>query len=425
MASDDERSSYYYARAGAGAARPPLAGSSATDVAIVGGGIAGCAAALALAERGYRVTLLEAERIGAGASGRSGGQFLPGLAAHPERLAAWVGRAAARQLHALAREGLERAKHLMRAHGIAAEFAAGSLLVAVKSRQRAELLRERDLLAALGDEPPEFLERGALAERLASQRYVAGLYDGSAAHGDSLLYVRGLADAAERAGASICEGSRVLRLEMASPAVLHTAQGRLAAAHVLLAGNALLGPLAPTLARRIVPVRSFIVATEVLGPSRARALIPCDAAVADMNRVLDYFRLSRDHRLLFGGRAGIATYDRERFTHTTRARMLRVFPGLADVGIDYRWGCLVDLTLNRAPDFGRLRPHVYYVQGFCGHGLALATLSGELVAQAIAGQAERFDLFSRLPRQTLPRGAPLGALLRLGLLWYRLLDALP
>jgi gamma-glutamylputrescine oxidase len=420
----DERDSYYYARLGEGPRRPALAGVARADVAILGGGIAGCAAALALAKRGFAVTLLEAERIGFGASGRSGGQFLPGFAAHPATLARLVGESAASTLHALSREGLRRAgEHLARMP--AADTAAGCLTVAAKPRQREQLLRERDTLAALGHGALEFLEGGALRAELASARYLAGLLDREALHANPLAYVRGLALAAEAAGARLCEGSRVTALASADRATLRTAAGSLEASFVLIAGNALLGPLVPGLLRRIVHVATYITATAPLGAARARALIPGGTAVADMNRVLDYFRLSADHRLLFGGRAGEAGYDEARLASSTRARMLRVFPQLEDVGLEYRWGGLVDLSANRAPDFGRLAPNLYYLQGFCGHGLALTTLAGELVAEAIAGQAERFDLFARLPHASLPPYAPTGALVRLALLWYRLLDALP
>jgi gamma-glutamylputrescine oxidase len=204
-----------------------------------------------------------------------------------------------------------------------------------------------------------------------------------------------------------------------------TAQGEVRARHVVLCGNVYLGEVAPPLAAKIMAVGTYIVATKPLGAERARALITNNAAVADSNWVLDYYRRSADDRLLFGGRvnySGLSSFDAPA---ATRRRMLAVFPQLSDVQIEYSWGGEVDITLNRAPHFGRLAPNVYFLQGFSGHGIVLTSIAGKLVADAVAGSAERFDVFARIPHRNFPGGAALRRpALVLAMLYYRLKDML-
>jgi len=418
--------SLYLAQAPAVVPRPPLAGSLRCDVAVVGGGIAGCSAALYLARRGYRVVLIEAQAVGAGASGRSGGQFLAGFACGQAVLERALGADGAARLFAQSRVGVALVERLLAEEAIDIERVPGTLQVAVKASQAAALREEQTQLAKLGCEGLEYLEPPRLRELVASERYCAGLYDRAAFHGNPLLYVRGLARAAERAGTIIHEQTRVTQVASDSGIAVRTKSGTVHAASALLACNAHIGAVAPALGRRLLPVGTFIVATAPLGAARAAAMLPSDAAVADCNHVLDYFRRSRDHRLLFGGRAGVPGFDAAELTRKTRERMIAVYPELANVPVDYAWGGLVDLTLNRAPDFGRVAPSLYYVQGFSGHGLVLATLAGTLAGEAIAGQAERFDAFARIPHRAVPGGATVAnALLSVALLWNRLRDALP
>jgi gamma-glutamylputrescine oxidase len=217
-----------------------------------------------------------------------------------------------------------------------------------------------------------------------------------------------------------------LRHELVDGALrLVTESGHLQCRQVVYAGNAWLGATVPALSRRIMPVGTYIVATEPLGETMARALLPQDTAVTDINWVLDYFRRSSDHRLLFGGRVSYSGLDPFDTAQATRQRMLAVFPQLRDARIEHAWGGYVDITMNRAPDFGRIEPDVYYLQGFSGHGIALTGLAGKLVAEAIAGTAERFDVFTRLPHREFPGGPLLRRpALVLAMLWYRLRDLL-
>ena len=214
-------------------------------------------------------------------------------------------------------------------------------------------------------------------------------------------------------------------MRTAPKCAIRTAQGGVRCRQLVLCGNAYLGPLAPALARRILGVGTYIIATQPLDPARARALLPSNAAIADINWILDYFRLSADHRILFGGRVSYSAFEPKRLAESMRRRMVRVFPQIADVKVEYTWGGYLDITLSRAPDFGRLAPNVFYLQGFSGHGMSLTGLAGKLVAEAVAGTAERFDVFARLPHRDFPGGRWLRRpSLVLAMLYYRIRDLL-
>jgi gamma-glutamylputrescine oxidase len=396
------------------------------DVCVVGGGIAGCSTALDLAERGFRVVLLEGQRIGWGASGRSGGQAITGYACGQESLERQVGFANARRMWDISVEGLELLRERVERHSIACDLHWGQMHVALKSRQRDELLRELEQLETRYEYPHlQFVEREGVETLLATKRYCAGVYDSGSGHLHPLNYTLGLAAAAQAAGAHIFENSTVDHLHIADRAQVRTATGHVNARFVALCCNAYGNPLIPALRKRIMPVGTYIVGTEPLGAERAQRLIRENIGVTDVNFVLDYFRRSADHRLLFGGRvsySGSDAFDTER---ATRKRMLNVFPQLADVRIEHAWGGYVDITMSRAPDFGRLAPNVYYLQGFSGHGIALTGIAGRLVTEAISQQSERFDLFTKLKHRDFPGGDALRMpALVLAMLWYRMRDLL-
>lgn len=422
----DYVASYYAATRLAAPAHPPLAGDVDCDVCVVGAGIAGTSTALHLAQRGYRVVLLEAARVGWGASGRSGAQALFDVAAGEEKTAALIGPADARRIWDMTVEGLDLMRDLIARHAIACDYVPGQMHVAVKARQVVDLRRWVDRLhERYGYTSLRFLPEEEVRALIASDRYLGGTFDARSGHLHPLNYTLGLAAAATSAGVRIFEGSRALGWEGSDPLHVRTATGSVRCRHLALCGNAWLGDTAPPLARRIMPVGTYIVATEPLGEARARALIANDAAVTDVNWILDYFRRSRDHRLLFGGRVSYSGLDPFNTANATRHRMLQVFPQLRDAHIDFSWGGYVDITMNREPDFGRLAPNVYYVQGFSGHGIVLAGIAGKLLAEAVAGTAERFDVFSRIPHREFPGGALLRRpALVLAMAWYRLKDLL-
>jgi gamma-glutamylputrescine oxidase len=421
-------SSYYAASSHPGQSRPPLAGALECEVCVVGGGIAGCSAALHLAERGLKVVLLEQHRIGWGASGRSGAQAIFGVAAGQPKLTRLIGAAGARAVWDVSVEGLALMRRLIRRFSIDCDWVDGHLLAAVRQRHERELHEELSALREnYGYASVRYVPREELRALLATGRYHGALYDTNSGHLHPLNYTLGLAAAAESLGVRIFEDSRARGfLADGTRAVrVPTAAGEVRAQHLVLCGNVYLGDTAPALAAKIMAVATYIVATEPLGEARARALIVNNAAVSDMNWVLDYFRRSADHRLLFGGRvnySGLRSFDAP---SATRVRMLGVFPQLRDVRIDYAWGGEVDITLNRAPHFGRLARNVYFLQGFSGHGIALTGIAGKLVAEAIAGTAERFDVFARIPHRNFPGGAALRRpALVLAMLYYRLKDLL-
>ena len=419
--------SWYAASATPQPPRAALQGDIETDVCIIGGGIAGCSTALHLAERGYRVVLLEAHRVGWGASGRSGAQAIPGIACGQPKLEALVGAADARRIWEISVEGLRLQRELVARHGIDCDLRAGQMHVAIKPRQARELREEvATLHGEYGYDSIRMVEREELRSILASDRYIAGTYDSAGGHLHPLKYTQGLAAAAERAGVGIFEDSRALTYARVAGALeITTATGRVRCRSLALCGNAWLGPFAPALSRKIMGVGTYIVATQPLGAERAAALIRNDAAVTDINWVIDYFRRSADHRLLFGGRVSYSGLDPLGTRRATRARMLGVFPQLADVDIDHAWGGYVDITMNRAPHFGRLEPDVYFLQGFSGHGIALTGIAGKLLAETIAGTSERFDLFARIPHRDFPGGSALRRpALVLAMLWYRMRDLL-
>lgn len=432
---DPPAPSYYVASAATSAevisaaalkAREPLRGEHRADVVVLGGGIAGCSAALHLAKRGYRVALLEAHVVGYGASGRSGGQTIFGLASSQQALAAAVGGEDAHRLFDLSIEALDLTQSLIREYAIDCDYHANHVHVATKPRHLRELKEwARDLHEDYGYTSARFLNRDELQAHVRSERYLGGLIDPRSGHLHPLKFTQGVARAAETAGAKIFEKSQVLRYEDGAEVIVHTAQGSVRCAHLVLCANAYIGGVAPSLARRILGVGTYIIATEPLGEERVRALLPSNAAIADINWILDYLRRSADHRLLFGGRVSYSAVQPPHLAESMRKRMLRIFPSLTGVKVAYAWGGYLDITMSRAPDFGRLAPNVFYMQGFSGHGMTLTGLAGKLVAEAIAGTAERFDVFARIPHRDFPGGRLFRRpSLVLAMLYYRLRDLL-
>lgn len=406
--------------------RPALAGTTETNVAIVGGGLAGCSAALHLAQRGFRVALLEANFAGYGASGRSGGQTIFGLAAGQKALEAQIGRLDAKRLFDMSIEALDLNQSLIREHRIECDYRPNHIHVATKARHLEEL-REwcEELHEGYHYSSVRLLGREALEAHVRSARYLGGLLDTRSGHLHPLKFTQGLARAAEAAGAVIYEHTRALRYEERERVVVHTSDGEVRCRHLILCANAYLGPLAPALSRRILGVGTYIIATRPLDAARADALLPSHAAIADLNWILDYFRLSADRRLLFGGRVSYSALEPRHLAESMRRRMVRIFPALAGLEVEYAWGGYLDITMSRAPDFGRLSPNVFYLQGFSGHGMSLTVLAGKLVAEAVAGTAERFNVFTRLPHRNFPGGALLRRpSLVLAMLYYRLKDLL-
>jgi gamma-glutamylputrescine oxidase len=422
----DEHVDSWYARSAVPAPeRPRLEGRVTADVAILGGGLTGLSAALELAEAGLRVVLLEARRIGWGASGRNGGQVIFGYSCDQAKIEALVGREDARRMFDWSIEAVDLVRQRIARHGIAADWRDGHAHVAIKPRHITELKAwQRDLEENYGY-PLQWWDREQLREVLDSPRYLGGLYDPRSGHLHPLNFTLGIAAAAERAGALLFERTEVTKLERGAKPVLRTAHGEVQADFVVLAGNAIVHGIAPELDDKIMPVGTYVGATPPLGEELARQLIRNDMAVADINWALDYFRFSADHRLLFGGRASYSTLPPPNLPGVMMRRMARVFPQLKGVRFEHIWGGLIDISRNRAPHWGRLGDNIYFAQGFSGHGVATTGLAGRVIAEAIRGQAGRLDAFARIRHHDFPGGRTFRTpLLVAAMAWYKLRDAL-
>ena len=406
---------------------PQLLGAQRADVVVLGGGIAGLSTAIELAERGYSVIVLEAECVGWGASGRSGGQAIFGYGCDMSKLESQLGREDARKLFDWSVEGVDLIAQRARQYAIDCDWVPGHAHAAIKARQVDELRRWQDDLAGnYGYTGTELWDRARLQQDLATERYAALLYDPRSAHIHPLNYTLGLARAAQKLGVRIFERSRVQRVVEGAEVVIRTAQGEARGRFGVLAGNAWLSGVMPRLEAKIMPVGTYICASAPLGAERARSLIRNNMAVADINFVLDYFRLSSDHRMLFGGRVSYSKLDPPGLRARMRSRMLAVFPQLADVAVDYVWGGYVDISMSRAPHWGRVGSNLYFAQGFSGHGIAATGLAGRVIAQAIDGQAARLDIYQRIRHVDFPGGRMLRTpALVLAMLWFRIKDLRP
>ena len=422
--------SYYEATVTRAPPCASLEGSFRADVCVVGGGYAGLSAALELTHKGYSVALLEARRLGWGASGRNGGQAIVGFGfAGEDTIRAQFSAADARRAWDISVEGMQLLQERITRNAIDCDYVPGYLHLAVNPRKARALAQRLEQLAKAFGYPTHWIGPGEIGQWIASQRFHAGAFDPQSGHVHPLKYCLGLARLAAAAGVKVFENSPVISLDRGQRPVVSTFAGAVTCDFVVLTGNVYLNAysktVAPELARRIMPVGTYIIATEAMPQSRADALIQHRAAVSDTNVVLDYFRLSADNRLLFGGGETYSRATPRRLVSGLRRRMLAVFPQLADLQVTHAWGGHVDITMNQAPDFGRLGGNVYYLQGFSGHGLAIAGMAGKLVADAIAGQAARFDVFSRLHHHAFPGGPLMRApALALGMLYHRLRDAL-
>ncbi|MGM0983820.1 MAG: NAD(P)/FAD-dependent oxidoreductase [Pseudomonadota bacterium] len=405
---------------------PPLVGEVRADVCVVGGGITGCSAALHLAERGYSVVLLEAGEIGQGASGRSGGQILPGLGTDISTVEKALGRERARDIWEMSREAVRLTAELVERHAIPCELAWGYLHAAVKRRHVRELEAFRERMVQDYDYPAlTMLQGDALRQHVMTDAYPAALHDAEGGHLHPLNYTLGLARAARQAGVTIHEHSPAVEIRHGQPASVITAAGRVAADFVVLGTNAYQAGLVPELSGRIMRAANYMIATEPLSAERAARVLPRNDALSDANFVLDYYRLSADRRLIYGGEVSYDGREPRGLEARMDAKIARIFPVLKGVRIDYRWGGDVAITLDRAPDFGRLHSNVYYAQGYSGHGMALSGLAGKLLAEAIAGQSERFDVFAAMPHRHFPGGRRLRKpLLVLATHFYKLRDRL-
>ena len=418
--------SWYAATANTLPAFPSLSESVNADVCVIGGGYTGLSSALHLSKAGFKVTLLEAHRVGFGASGRNGGQLGSGQRRGQDELEAKVGFDHAKRLWDIAEESKSTVRGLVKDHNIQCALKDG---VAHTDWHAKDVPDEHTYAEKLqrdyGYEKISTLDRAQVRDLVGSEAYHGGTLDMGAGHLHPLNFALGLANAADKAGVSIYEKSQVTGVKSDAKHLISTANGQIQATHLIYACNGYLGHLQSKVAAKVMPINNFIVATEPLGKDGAEALISKDVAIADSKFVVNYFRRSADHRMLFGGGE---TYG-YRFPKDIKALvskpMLEVYPQLKDVKLEYAWGGTLGITMNRMPSFLQLSPTSYSMSGYSGHGVGMATMAGKIAARAIQGQAEQFDIMASVPSPSFPGGASLRwPGLVMAMTWYSMRDRL-
>jgi gamma-glutamylputrescine oxidase len=418
--------SYYVATAIGMEDRPALQGELTADVCVIGGGFTGLSAALNLAEQGLDVVLLEAERIGFGASGRCGGLVGSGQRKDVLEMEAQFGVERSKQFWDFAERAKDEIRSRVEKHDIDCDLQKGQVLGVHKKSYLGYAQELTDVLIERYGYPfCRALNAEEARSYVATDTFLEGLYDSEALALHPLNYVLGVARAASEAGVRIFENTRVESYSKTDPAVVRTATGTVKASFIVLGCNGYLGKLESRSAGKIMPINNFMIATEPLGEERAKALISGRFGVHDTRFVVNYFRMSDDGRLLFGGGENYRPGFPRDIAKFVRPYMLNLFPQLRDVKIDYAWGGTLSVTVNRLPHLGRLEPNVYFGQGYSGHGISTATFAGKIIAEAIGGDSDHFDVFSGLPIHTFPGGT----LLRypgmvLGMIYYGLKDRL-
>lgn len=417
----------YYAASRAIERRPvPLQGEVAADVCVVGAGYSGLSAALHLAEKGFKVVIVEAAEVGWGASGRNGGQVVNGLNASLETIERRYGTSTANFVGGLVQEGAGIIYDWVARYGIDCDLKRGNIYAAYTAQHMRGLEDKQALWRRHGMDDHEILDQEGIRRHIGSTAYVGGMIDHSGGHMHPLNLALGEARAFESLGGVIYERSPVTKVEQdAAGARVLTAQGRVTAKAVLVCGNAYLGNVVPELTARVMPVSTQMMATAPLGKERAEALLPSGMCVEDVRYILDYFRLSADHRLIFGGGVVYGGTDPADVVAKLRPNLDKVFPQLKDVPIDFAWSGNFALSFSRVPQLGRLGERVYFAHGYSGHGITGSHLFGRILGEAVRGDLTRFDTFASLPWIPFPGGRMFRAQYStLGSWWYALKDRL-
>ncbi|EOD77383.1 Gamma-glutamyl-putrescine oxidase [Grimontia indica] len=422
-------SSYYAATAKYPQRYPALTESISVDVCIVGGGFSGINSAIELALRGYSVAVLEANKIGWGASGRNGGELIRGIGHGIEQFTNQIGKEGVAAISQMGLEAVQIVKDRVDEFSIDCDLAMGYCDLAMKPSHMKELQEDFDDLSA-NQYPHEIrmLEKADLAEVIGSDRYIGGMLDMGSGHLHPLNLVTGEAAAAAGLGVQLFEDSAATEIIKGQKPIVKTAQGQVTCNYLLLAGNAYIGhKLEPYIGGKVLPAGSYIIATETLSDEQVASTIPKNMAFADLSIALDYYHLSGDNRLLFGGLCTYSGKDPKDITGALLPNLERVFPQLKGVGIDFEWGGMIGIGANRLPQIGRLpdAPNIFFAQAYSGHGVNATHMAGKVIAEAISGTAERFDVFAKVKHMTFPGGPLLRSpLLAIGMTYHRLKEAL-
>jgi len=398
-------SSYYAASANPAPERPPLQGETSADVCVIGAGFTGLSTAIALLEAGLSVVVLEAAKVGFGASGRNGGQIVNSYSRDIDSIERSVSQSSAKLLADMAFEGGRIIRERVQKYGIACDLKDGGVFAALTAKQMKHLEAQKRLWERCGhNNQLELLDNQGIRSVVASECYVGGMLDKSGGHIHPLNLALGEAVAVESLGGRIHEQSPATRIERGAQPVVHTAEGQVKAKFVVVAGNAYLGNLVPELAAKSMPCGTQVITTEPLSEELAKNLLPQDYCVEDCNYLLDYYRLSAERRLIYGGGVVYGARDPANIEAIIRPKMLRTFPQLEKVKVDFAWTGNFLLTLSRLPQVGRLNDNIYYSQGCSGHGVTFTHVVGKALSEAINGQASRFDAFAELPHYPFPGG---------------------
>ncbi len=418
--------SYYAASANPSPPRPELTGGNEIDICVIGAGYSGLSTGLHLVEKGYKVAIIEGARVGWGASGRNGGQIVNGLNASLQTIRKRYGQDTATFVAGLVQEGGEIIRERVRTYGIDCDLKELNIFAGLTSAHMRELEDRMKLWASYGIQNQQMLDKDQLRDHVNSDLYEGGLIDYTGGHMHPLNLALGEAAAFEKLGGKIFEMSPALHVDtQAVRPVITTPKGAMTCNILVLCGNAYLGDVVPTLTSRIMPVSTQVMATEPLGGDRAHSLIPQDACVEDLRYILDYYRLSGDKRLLFGGGTVYGGSDPRDIQAKLRPNMLKVFPQLKDVRIDYAWSGNFALSFSRVPQMGRIGDSVYFAHGYSGHGVTGSHTFGRILSEVIDGDRSRFDVFAKVPWYPFPGGrmfrVPYSVV---GSWWYALRDRL-
>lgn len=418
--------SYYAASANPVPERPSLQGSVDTDVCIIGAGYSGISAGLHLSEKGYKVTLIEGARVGWGASGRNGGQIVNGLNASLQTIEKRYGPEVGAFVGKVMQEGNQIIRRQVEKYNIQCDLKEGNVYVAFNAKQMRELEDKQKLWRKHGMDDHELLDKDALRKHVGSNVYLGGMIDHSGAHLHPLNLCLGEAAAIEKNGGVIYEMSAVVSVDHASEnPVVRTADGEVRCKTLIICGNAYLDKVVPKLTPRVMPVSTQIIATEPLGEEQAHELIPSDVCVEDTRYVLDYYRLSADKRLLFGGGSVYGGTDPSDIVAKLRPQMEKVFPQMKGVKVDHAWSGNFALSFSRVPQMGKLGPNTYFAHGYSGHGVTGSHLFGRILSEAVDGDNSRFDVFAKVRWYPFPGGRMFREQYSMvGSWWYQMRDAL-
>ena len=422
--SDQHPDSYYFATLRYQRSYPQLQQVIAVDTCIIGAGFSGINTAIELADRGDSVAVVEAHKVGWGASGRNGGQVLRGIGHDIEQFHNQIGQQGVDTIGRMGLEAVDLVLDRIARFNIDCDVRRGSCDLANKARHMRDFEADYRWLQSVNYQyDVELIPAERVHEIVGADVYIGGLLDKGGVHLHPLNLITGEAVAAAEMGVQIFEDSPVTRIEQGSQVVVHTAKGQIKANRLVICANGYVTGLHPELDSRVLPTGTYIIATEPLTDEQCKRILPQNTAVCDQNVALDYYRLSADNRLLFGGRCTYSGRDPKSISALVRPRMVRLFPWLKDVKVDYEWGGMLGIGANRLPQIGRLQPNIYYAQAYAGHGVAASHIAAQLIAECMYQESQRIEVFERVKHMKFPGGPALRSpLLALGMMYYRFLD---